>query len=115
MPYKSEQQRKCKWCNNPAKKWHDKTGRFKCYQKTCGSETCLNASYHDNAVNARKQWKKIKKCEKCNVEYLSLSRSQKWCKECVPTKSSRAIMSRYGISNNEYLSITSKNKEAKTF
>jgi len=99
----------CKWCKNPVKKYFNPKGEFKSYLKTCGSEECLKASYHDNAVNARKSWKGKRKCEKCGNEYLSLSRSQKWCKECVPSKASRAIIKRYDISYPEYMELLKVN------
>lgn len=35
MPFKSEAVRKCKWCDNPAKKYYQ-GNRFKGYCRTCG-------------------------------------------------------------------------------
>ena len=70
MPFKSESQiRKCKWCDNPAKKYYQGT-RFKGYFKTCGSEECLKKAYHDKNVKQKKRYNKLKICEICKKEYI---------------------------------------------
>jgi len=92
---------KCKHCNKPAKKNILKNGRNKGYNKTCGSEECLNKMYSDVGVIAQKAYvlKQIKtNCKCCNRIYIKTSPKQKWCKVCVPDDKFRSIMIRYDLS-----------------
>lgn len=104
MPYKSKAQaaRKCRWCDQPAKKWLDREGRFKTYQRTCGSEKCVTAQYRDAAVGKSKRYAKPKLCEKCDSEYIATNHQQRWCKVCAPSKSAMGRLQRYNISASEF-------------
>ena len=103
MPYKADEKiRKCKYCNNPAAKNIQPSGRNKGYYKTCGNEKCLKSQYLDPNVNIKKRFKGEAICIKCGKKYKAESARQKWCKECAPNKSARRILQRYGISDLEY-------------
>ena len=97
MPFVSSNEiRKCKWCDKPAKKYYQGT-RFKGYLKTCGSEECLKKAYQDKNVRQKKRYEKVKICGICNKEYVSCSAKSKWCKECIPNKHSATIYVRYKL------------------
>lgn len=101
MPFKSSNEiRKCKWCDKPAKKYYIGT-RFKGYYKTCGSEECIKKSYLDENVINSKKYQKEKICEICGNKYISKCFSGKWCKNCIPDKHSRTIYERYGLLPNQ--------------
>lgn len=90
------QERKCKWCDKPAKKYYQGS-RFKGYLKTCGSEECLHKAYNDKNVRQKKRFNQIRICEICKNEYIATSSKSKWCKNCIPNKHSRTIYERYKL------------------
>ena len=94
--------RKCKYCDNPAKRNITPDGDNKGYYKTCGKQKCLTAQYRDMAVNAQKCCSITKICEYCNKPYQGKSQRQRWCFECVPNSEARARMQRYGLSELNY-------------
>lgn len=104
MPYKSlAQERKCKWCNNPTKKYFSKkTGFFKGYLRTCGNSVCLKVAQKDKNVRISKRFHQLRVCEGCKKEYDAKGFTARWCKKCVPTKASGAIMRRYGVSKPQW-------------
>ena len=108
MPFKS-QERKCKWCDKPAKK-HYQGNRFKGYYRTCGSEDCLQAQYKSEEINNSKKYKKTKICEICGKEFIAKSSTAKWCKNCIPNKHARTIYERYGLLPQQEKELKEKNK-----
>ncbi len=97
MPFKSSNEiRKCKWCDNPAKKYYIGT-RFKGYYKTCGNEECIKKSYLDENVINSKKYQKEKICEICNNKYIAKSSKSRWCENCIPNKHARTIYERYRL------------------
>jgi hypothetical protein len=115
MPFKSDGKiRKCKYCDNLAKiNYNGIKRRHKGYYRTCGSDECLKKQYLDKAVNQKKSYisRQIKcKCDHCGREFIKEMFKQKWCKDCVPSKAARAIISRYDISYPEYLEMLNMNK-----
>lgn len=98
MPFKSEEIiRKCKWCNNPPKKYYNREGRFKGYLKTCGSEECLKAQYKDKKINKLKVFQEERTCEICSNRYIANSHNSRWCKNCIPDKEARTNYERYKL------------------
>jgi hypothetical protein len=109
MAYHDREVRKCKYCDEPAKRniyIRKDTGkpRNKGFCKTCGSEKCKTEQYRDSAVTARKQtWRgKHKDCESCGESFEIASRSHKWYRTCVPTDFYRQFMQRYGLTATAY-------------
>lgn len=102
------QARKCKYCDEPAKK-NIYRGRNKGYYRTCGSEKCLTEQYRDKAVNARKACNKPTFCKKCDGFFIARSPRQKWCLTCAPERKYAAILWRYGLSFKEYMKLKSEN------
>lgn len=97
MPFKSSKTiRKCKWCDNPAKKNYI-GDRFKGYYRTCGNEECLKKAYQDKNIKQKKRFNKIKICEICKREYTATSSKARWCKSCIPDKHARTIYERYKL------------------
>lgn len=92
----TQQERKCKWCDKPAKKYYIGT-RFKGYCKTCGSEECLKKAYKDEEVIKKKIFSRERICEICNNPYIANSTTCRWCKNCIPNKEARTIYQRYGL------------------
>lgn len=107
MPFKSEA-RKCKWCNNPAKKNYQGK-RFKGYYRTCGSEECLMKQYKDKNICKAKKYNKVKICEICRNEYIATSSTSKWCKNCIPNKHARTIYERYNLLPEQEKELKEKN------
>lgn len=104
MPYKSEQQRICKWCNDPVKKYYSK-GKFKNYLKTCGSIKCLTEQYRNSTVRLAKGRTKLVhevKCELCASIFLSRGKDGRFCKSCVPSRTWRARAERYAIGKPQW-------------
>ena len=113
MPFVSEKQRKCKYCDKPAKiNYFGIKRRHKGYLRTCSDEECLNKQYSDKIVNQKKACitrnEKIK-CFHCGNEVLKEQNTQKWCRKCVPDNKARKIIQRYDVSHPEYLEMLSKN------
>ena len=101
MPFKSSNEtRKCKWCNKPAKKYYIGT-RFKGYLRTCGSEECLKKAYYDKNIRQKKRFSELRKCEICGNDYIATSTTAKWCRNCIPNKHSATIFARYGLLPNQ--------------
>lgn len=46
--------KKCKWCNDEAKRKYKKDGSFGGYNTTCGKIECVGASWHDPEVIKKK-------------------------------------------------------------
>lgn len=97
------QVRKCKYCDKPAAKNIQPSGRNKGYYRTCGGGECLKKQYLDKSVNDRKRFNGEAVCLHCKEHYIAESARQKWCKNCAPDKSARRILQRYGISYREYI------------
>lgn len=50
----------------------------------------------------------FKNCEHCGEAFLKTSRNARWCSACVPDRSARSIMQRYGLSIDEHKSLVQK-------
>lgn len=94
--------RKCKYCDKPAKKNIVKNIN-KGYCRTCGSRDCLKVGYNDPIVKLKKVFSQKRICEKCSVDYIATSRTQRWCIICSPNRSTSARLQRYNVSNPEFL------------
>lgn len=108
MPRKSNEIRKCKWCEKPAKKYYQ-GDRFKGYLRTCGSEECLKAQYKDNKINKLKIFREERICEICGNNYIATSTKNRWCKNCIPNKHARTIYERYHLLPNEEKKLKERN------
>lgn len=93
---KIPQERKCRWCNKPVKKYY-LNGRFKSYLKTCGSEECLKAQYKNKKISKSKVFQEERICEICGNKYIANSTTCRWCKNCIPDKEARTIYERYKL------------------
>lgn len=59
-------------------------------------------------ANAKKIFRKPRICQHCKGEYIAKFANQKWCYDCSPNKSSRAIMQRYDLSVKDHQMLKDK-------
>ena len=107
MVFKSQNDevRKCKWCDEPAKK-NFSTGINKGYYRTCGSKICAKRQYEDQFICGLKgRLVKIVNynCFCCGNKFKSeTSNHTRFCRECCPDKSWRARAQRYRIGKKQW-------------
>lgn len=104
--------RKCKWCDNQAKKNIRPDGRNKGYYRTCGSDKCLKSQYQSRLVCAAKGNARnlpdytCRCCE--NIFTPTAPPHKKYCLECAPDEKWRGRCRRYGIGKKGWLKILAK-------
>lgn len=102
--------RKCKYCNNEAKRAIMKDGRNKGIYRTCGSEKCMTEQYRDVAVSKSKIMKKKHPCKECGSIFIKRTNTHKWCNKCAPNNVEATILRRYGLTDSKRKELFAKNK-----